>query len=228
MTAGATSPIDRGRPPPRATTAGTPTPVHHGLARVGRTTLTIVAVGAAFILGTIVLRVASDDLREPIELAAVPDAEAAQGTGDGFHEVEGTRVDRVGPSDGPAGPAGDRSSTNGGATPTTRGAAGPTTSAAPTTPEPGSTGGPRVTVPPVPTPSVTIPAVTTPPVTLPPVSLPPLTLPPVSPPPPPVSIPTVSLPPVSLPGVDPSLPITVPTLPPVSLPPLFPSAVETP
>lgn len=204
------------------------------IGRAGRIGLAAAAIGAAFVLGTIVLQVADGDLRDPIELAAVPDPTAAQGTGDGFHEVEGERVERLG---GPApddvdprttllpATGADRST---GATSTTAGAPG----AGPVT-----TRGPGATLPSVTTPTVTtpapVPAPTTPPVglptvTVPTLSLPPVTLPPVGeplPPPPTVALPTISVPPITVP--DPTLPVTVPTLPPVTLPPLFPSAAGT-
>jgi hypothetical protein len=194
-----------------------------------RVLLSVVAIAAAFVLGGVLLEVAADDPREPIELASVPDPDAARGAGTGFREIDAARVDRLDP---------DRSTTTlaGAAAPVTDGRAqtGPTATGEPTTtpdraptrdrpaPSPGpapttpSAPTPTVTLPPATSPTVTLPPVVVPTVSLPPVSLPPVTLPPVDPTQPPV---TVTVPPVSLPPVDPSIPPI--TVPPLTLPPIF-------
>jgi hypothetical protein len=198
-----------------------------GLVRVVRLGVSVTALVAAFILGAVLLHVAGGDQRGPIELAAVPDVSAAQGTGEGFHEVAGRRVD---PLERTAGiPSATDVPSDDGATGT---GTGPSSSSAPTSslgPLPGA-GGASTTVParpgspttipggPMPTlttPTVTVPGVTVPGVSLPPVSLPPVTLPPVSLPPP--SLPPITTPTISVPTLDPSIPTV--SLPPVTLPP---------
>jgi hypothetical protein len=183
------------------------------LARIGAS---LVVLAIAFVLGAVVLHVAGSDPRGPIELAAVPDVDAAQGTGDGFHEVDGVRVERMQRATGagadafgtddaadPAPSSSGATGATGGPSSTGAGAGGSATDNEPrgrspvaTSPD-APTDSTPTTAPALPGAPV-LPPLTTPPVTLPPVTLPGVTLPPVVGEPP-LTIPTV--PGVTLPKV---------------------------
>lgn len=203
------------------------------ITRAGRTTIAVVALGIAFVLGAVVLRTATTSLPGPIDLAAVPDADAARGDDVGFRLIDGARAtgfgtggggaddpagERVGgdpatsPAEAPgseplgAEPAtGDGAPAPGGAATTTRPSGPAATPSAPPVIGTPTTPSPTVVLPP----ALTGPLPPTPTVTVPAVTLPPVTIPGVDPTPPPtITVPVVTVPAVTVPTTLPPLPIS--------------------
>lgn len=197
------------------------------ITRAGRATIAVVALGIAFVLGAVVLGTATTSLPGPIDLAAVPDPDAARGEDVGFRLVDGAGATSFGDTGGSGtsiaearGPelSGPDPTTGGGVPASAPGGATTTTrpSRPPRTPSPI----PTIGTPTTPSPTIALPSVptdplpTTPTVTVPDVSLPPVTIPGVDP----TTVPTISVPVITVPAV--TLP-TTPPLPTVSVPSPF-------